>query len=637
MNNPFFIQGGRLGSVRSARSLAIADRMPDTSAIHAAGDRQFLGLTIPRRRFAAAIILFAIAFGGLVVRSAQLQLVRGTEYAILAESNRVRTYTLVPPRGVIYDRFGSLLVQNVPSFAFTLTFADLPKDEEERERALQRAADLAGVPRTEIDLLLTEAKAEPFEPFTVRKGMEYEAAMRLAIAVSDLPGFRLEDAAVRAYPSSVPTLSHVLGYTGKISSEEFAVMREKGYRAVDEIGKSGIERSEEERLRGTPGSLLVEVDSRGRELSVSGRTDPIPGENLTLTIDLELQRFVESRVTDTLETLGLRKASVVAIDPRDGSVRAMVSYPTYDSNSFSDGIDPDEYARLISDEDQPLFPRSISGEYPPGSTFKPYVAYTALADGIVGPSTSFLSTGGLRIGAWFFPDWKAGGHGVVDVRTAIAWSVNTYFYVVGGGFDTFAGLGVERITEGARQFGFGSETGVRLPGEASGFLPSKEWKEEAKQERWYVGDTYHLAIGQGDMLATPLQVAIANAAVANGGTLYVPRLLESANGEKVPAEPARNGLDRASIQVVREGMREAVTYGSARFLSTLAFPVAGKTGTAQVPGDVPTHAWFEGFGPYDEPTLAVVILIENGGEGSSVAVPIARDVFEWWFAHRPQG
>lgn len=634
MSNPFVIQSGRLGAVRNSRALTAADESPDVAFGDAAQTRRFLGLTIPGRRFALGGAAFVVALGLLVARAAQLQVVDGSHYASLAEANRVRAYTLVPPRGIVYDRFGNVLVQNIPSFVFVMTFADLPKDDAERDATLTRAADLAGVPRTELDLLMTDAKRDPFEPFTVRKGIPYEAAMRLAIEAATLPGFRMEDTAVRSYPSNAPTLSHVLGYTGKISAEEYAEYRAQGYRSVDEIGKSGIERSEETRLRGTPGSLLVEVDSRGRELAVDGRTDPVAGQNLTLTVDLELQQFVESRVTDVLERLGLSRASVVVMDPRDGSIRAMVSEPTFDSNAFATGIDADLYAQLLADEDFPLFHRAVSGEYPPGSTFKPYVAYTALAEGLVNASTSFVSTGGLRIGQWFFPDWKAGGHGVTDVRNALAWSVNTYFYIVGGGFDTFTGLGVERITDGARLFGFGSPTGINLPGEADGFLPSKEWKEEAKDERWYVGDTYHLAIGQGDMLATPLQVATANAAVANGGTRYVPRLVEKAGDETIPAQQAAEPLDAAAIQIVREGMRKAVTTGSARFLSTLAQPVAGKTGTAQASGDVATHAWFEGFGPYDDPTLSVVILIENGGEGSSVAVPIARDIFEWWFANR---
>jgi len=599
--------------------------------------RHFLGITIPGRRFALAGMILTLSFVLLSGRAFFLQVVNGGHYASLAESNRVRTYTLVPPRGIIYDRFGTILVQNAPSFAFTMTYADLPTDAAIRSSDLDRAATVAGIPRTELDLLLPVAKQDPLDPFVVRRGIPYESAMRLAIAEPLLPGFRLSETAVRSYSLAAPTLSHVLGYTGNISEEEYADFAAAGYRRTDEIGKTGIERSEEEVLRGTTGSLLVEVDSHGHELSVDGRTEPVAGKNLTLTIDLDLQAFAEARLSVMLSKLGLRKASIIAIDPRDGSIRAMVSEPTFDSNAFSSGIDQEAYAALIADPAMPLFNRSISGEYPPGSTFKPYVSYTALADGVIDAKTSFLSTGGIRVGEWFFPDWKAGGHGITDVRKAIAESVNTFFYIVGGGLDDFTGLGVERIADGARKFGFGSPTNVRLPGEADGFLPSKEWKQEAKGERWYVGDTYHLAIGQGDMLATPLQIAAANATIANGGTRFVPGLVEKVGDELVEPIQASDSLESSSIQIVREGMRQAVTKGSARSLSTLSQTVAGKTGTAQAPGDVPTHAWFEGFGPYEDPTLSVVVLIENGGEGSSVAVPIAKDIFEWWFANRPNG
>lgn len=634
VGNPFFIQSNHLGSVRTSRELTALDEGPGSTFGAASAERQFLGSTIPARRFWLAAFGFSVAIGILLARAVELQIVRGAQYASLAESNRVRSYTVVPPRGIVSDRFGTPLIQNVPAFVFSMTFADMPKDKTERDQVVARAADLAGVSRTDIDLLLTEAQKSPYDAFAVKKGIPYEAAMRLAIEAASIPGFALDTSTIRAYPKSAPTLSHVLGYTGKISADDYEARKADGYRAVDEIGKAGLERTEETLLRGTPGKLSVEVDARGRELSVDGKTDPVPGQNLTLTIDLPLQQFIEARLTDVLQRLKLPKGVVVAIDPRNGAVRALVSMPTFDSNAFSNGIDSDLYQRLITDKDQPLFSRAIAGEYPPGSTFKPYVSYAALSEGLVTPSTSFLSTGGLRVGEWFFPDWKAGGHGITDVRKALAWSVNTYFYIVGGGYEQQTGLGVERITKNAALFGFGAKTGIALPGEADGFLPSKDWKQEAKGERWYVGDTYHLAIGQGDALATPLQVAVADAAIGNGGTRFVPHLVEKIGDKPVAPEPVDVTLNKDSVQVVREGMRGAVTYGSARFLNSLALPVAGKTGTAQSSIDKPTHAWFEGFGPYDDPTLAVVVLVENGGEGSSVAVPLAKDIFEWWFANR---
>ena len=332
-----------------------------------------------------------------------------------------------------------------------------------------------------------------------------------------------------------------------------------------------------------------------------------------------------------LKRTGVDKASVVALDPRDGAVRALISWPSYDANAFVQGIGAEAYKALAEDPAHPLFPRAVSGEFPAGSTFKPFVSYAALNEGVVNEHTSFLSTGGLSVGPWFFPDWKAGGHGV---RKAIAESVNTFFYIVGGGYDATTGLGVERITDYARRFGFGQKTGIDLPGEADGFLPSKEWKEKAKGERWFVGDTYHLAIGQGDLLATPLQLAAAGAVIANGGHRVTPHVVEKVDGTPAQVPMPDGTFETANVTVVRQGMRQAVTSGSARFLNDLKFPVAGKTGTAQPGGDVKTHAWFLGFGPYQDPTLTIVVLLENGGEGSSFAVPIAKDLFAWWFAHR---
>lgn len=634
MFNPFYLQHGKFGTVRTARDLTVLEDVPSEFDVTDGGDRAFLTRTIPNKRFVVGGVIVCIGLSLLLGRAIQLQIVEGDLYAAKAESNRVRSMTLVPPRGIVFDRFGNVLIQNVPAFVASMTYADLSKDVDLRELHIARAADLAGVARTDIDMVMKDARKDPYESFVIKKGLSYEAAMRFAIEEPTLPGFYLTISTVREYERTAPSLSHTLGYTGNISEDEYADRKADGYRPVDEIGKNGIERSAESFLRGTPGMLRVEVDARGDERSVSGKTEPIAGENLTLTIDLPLQTFIEQRVQAVLEKLNLTRASVVAIDPRNGAIRALVSIPSYDSNAFAGGIDSELYQSLLEDENHPLFARAIAGEFPPGSTFKPFVAYGALAEGIVTPSTSFISSGGIRIGEWFFPDWKAGGHGVTDVRTALAWSVNTYFYVVGGGFDQVTGLGVERITDNARLFGFGEKTGVDLPGEADGFLPSKEWKQEVKNERWYIGDTYHLAIGQGDMLTTPLQLAVANATIANGGTRFTPHLIEKMGYEIVAQKPVDVSLNTDSVQVVREGMRQAVMFGSARFLSYLALPVAGKTGTAQASGDVPTHAWFEGFGPYTDPTLSIVILIENGGEGSSVAVPIAKDIFEWWFANR---
>ncbi len=643
--SPFgVVEDGRFGKLNHGRHLhALEDELADANAASQPADR-FLGLTIASRRFRVAFLAMSLVFVAFAARAADLQIVQGQTFRDQAEGNRFRNEFLSAARGVIYDRNGQVLAENIPAFTLFMTIRDLPHVVKDGKNALDRdlvdaefdrVADLASLQRTDFDLLLQEYADAPNDPIIVRKDLGYTQAMLAMIEQPSLPGFTMDVLTKRQYESTAPSLSHVLGYVGKISADEYAALDDSGYRRTDEIGKTGVEKSMETALRGTPGKKSVEVDAYGDENATLAEEPAVPGKDLTLAIDLDLQEMVEARTRDMLQQLGKQKASVVVMDPKTGEVLSLVSLPTYDSNAFAGGIDRDTYATLANDPNQPLFPRAIAGEFPPGSTFKPYVASAALAEGVINASTSFVSVGGISIGPWFFPDWKAGGHGVTDVRKAIAQSVNTFFYIIGGGYNDFVGLGVERITKYAGLFGFGADTGVDLPGEAEGFLPSKEWKEEVKGERWYVGDTYHLAIGQGDLLVTPLQMAVALSTVANGGTRYVPHVVH-AIGDQVVAPDGTELSDelKRAIQTVQEGMRQTVTSGSARSLGTLPFAVAGKTGTAQSGGDRPTHAWFTGFGPYEDPEIAVVVLIEEGGEGSSFAVPIARDIFQWWYDHR---
>jgi len=320
---------------------------------------------------------------------------------------------------------------------------------------------------------------------------------------------------------------------------------------------------------------------------------------------------------------------------------ALVSLPSFSNNDFARGLTQEQYQAIANHPDQPLFNRCLSGEYPSGSTIKPVVAAAALEEGIINENTTVSSIGGLRIGQWFFPDWKAGGHGLTSVRKALAESVNTFFYYLGGGYGDFNGLGLERLVEYEKIFGLGAQSGIDLPGEASGFLPSKEWKEKIKGEPWYIGDTYHLAIGQGDLLVTPLQVAGYTAVFANGGALYRPRLvkqilnsLDQPIGEADGKPIKSNLLSAKNIEIVRQGLRAAVTAGSAQGLASAVVPVAGKTGTAQWSTSKPAHAWFTGFAPYDKPEIVITVLIEQGGEGSAAAVPVAREVLDWWFRNK---
>jgi len=304
-------------------------------------------------------------------------------------------------------------------------------------------------------------------------------------------------------------------------------------------------------------------------------------------------------------------------------------------------VSQEEYNAFLNDENNPLFNRAISGEVPSGSTIKPVVAAAALQERVISENTSFLSIGGLHIGQWFFPDWKAGGHGVTNVRKALAESVNTFFFYIGGGYQDFVGLGVDRLVKYMRLFGLGEKSGLDLNGESAGFVPTSDWKEETKNEAWYIGDTYHISIGQGDILVTPLQVANFTAAVANGGILYRPYLVQSLldeNNQVVkqiePQIIRRDFIDPYNLQVVREGMRQTVIAGSARSLSVLPVNSAGKTGTAQWSSKKQNHAWFTGFAPYENPEIVITVLVEEGREGSEVSVPIAKEILDWYFSQR---
>lgn len=335
---------------------------------------------------------------------------------------------------------------------------------------------------------------------------------------------------------------------------------------------------------------------------------------------------------------GLKRGAAVVLDPRNGEVISLVSLPTFDNNLFARGITLDEYKALADSPDQPLFSRAVSGEYPSGSTIKPIVAAAALQEKIITEFTSFLSTGGLRVGQWSFPDWKAGGHGQTNVKKAIAESVNTFFYYIGGGYDTFVGLGVDKMVSYFRKFLLGDQLGIDLPNEAKGFVPTKEWKEATKKEKWYVGDTYHIAIGQGDLIVTPLQVAAYTMAFANGGTIYQPHLVKELtrpDGTVVKTIESKtlasHLIDPANIEIVREGMRQTVTSGSARSMNALPVAVAGKTGTAQWSSKKNPHAWFTGFAPYNNPEMVITVLVEEGKEGSAIASPIAREFLAWYF------
>jgi penicillin-binding protein 2 len=529
-------------------------------------------------------------------------------------------------------------ISNVSGQNYTLTVmpSDWPKDETERTALVQQISDLSHISPAIIIQSIRDQAYASYQAVTIAEHLPYDQAMLLRVATAEMPGVNLSSSTFRNYISD-QTFSSLLGYVGKVSDQD--LKNHDDYARDDYIGKTGLELYYESDLRGQSGKKEVEVDSLGKESKIIAETKPVSGTNITLSIDSKLQSVLGQALDDAVrKSKNITGGAAVAIDPRNGEILALVSSPAFDNNAFTLGLSTEEYQKISSDPKQPLFNRPISGQYPSGSTIKPLIALAGLQEGVISENTSIMSSGGIRIGEWFFPDWKAGGHGATDVKKALAESVNTFFYTVGGGYEKFTGLGVNRITQYLKLFGLGQPLGLDFPTEASGFLPSPEWKLETKKEKWYIGDTYHYSIGQGDLLVTPLQVATYTATVANGGTFYKPHLVKAftdLNGETtkttVPEIIRQNFLSAYNVQIVRAGLRQAVTAGSGRMLGDLPFAVAAKTGTAEF-GDIgSTHAWLTAFAPYDDPQIAITVLVEAGGEGNAVALPIAKLGLQTWY------
>lgn len=624
-------------------------------------EKEIIGKNFNFKNIQLLIIGLFLAFSLLIGRTAWLQIVKREYYYSMAEGNRIRIERIEPNRGVIYDRKMRTLVRNKANFMLYFVPADLPRDETAFNAILDKIKTAAPDLNTEeIKSTITQIdrrSLEAYQPLFIIDNIEYEKAMSLYLETANWSGVILTNKTAREYlfspainqnsnPSEqanyLLSLSHVLGYTGKINQVELEKYGDE-YLPIDYIGKMGIEYFWENELRGRSGKKQIEVDALGKEVKMLGEAEAVPGNNIVLSVDLDAQLKLEEIIKKHLAKVKASKASGIIMDPNNGEILAMVSLPAFNNNTFAQGITQQEYDMLVNHPDKPLFNRAVSGEYPSGSTIKPIMSAAALEAGIINEHTTFISTGGIRIGQWFFPDWRAGGHGLTDVRRAIAESINTFYYYIGGGYNDFQGLGVERITEYEKLFGLGVQTGVDLAGEASGFLPSKEWKEKTKGEKWYIGDTYHLSIGQGDILVTPLQVAAYTCVFANGGQLYRPHFIhqlgigDGSAMQTIKEMPVReNFIKDYNINIVRQGMRQTVTSGSARRLNTLPVTSAGKTGTAQWSEKKNYHAWYTGFAPYEEPEITITILVEEGGGGDEVGVSIAQEFLQWYFGEYKQ-
>jgi penicillin-binding protein 2 len=597
-----------------------------------------------RRRLLLLKGLMGLGFLSLAGQLWYLQLARGDEYRRKAETNRLRVRLVKPLRGVIYDRAGRQLVRNIPSFSIAVLPADLPRAE--TPAVAQRLAGLLEVDAGEIEATIQEARADPYQPVIIKSNVPRETALIIEEQHHRLPGVHVQFSPVRQYVAG-DVLGPLLGYTGPLPRELFKQLSEQGYERDDRIGLTGLEATYEDELRGVKGREYIEVDVYGRAVRSLHREPPVAGHNLVLTIDLEFQRAVDAFLRETLAQARSRLGVAIVLDVRTGAVLAMASRPAYDNNLFATGISPEDYRALAEDPMRPMVNHAIGGQHSPGSVFKVVTAAAALQEAIVTPRQSIQCTGQLTLpGGWIYVDWLKTGHGATNLLRAIAQSCDIYFYSVAGGNPhiNMNGLGNRRLVHYAQAFGFGSRTGIRLPGEAAGFLPTEEWKRTVKKEPWYQGDTFNVGIGQGDVLVTPLQVAVAYVAIANNGQVLEPQLVyevRDPEGNVVrrlePVVRSRLPVAPEYLAAIRAGLREAVTSGTARgYVRTTEVPVAGKTGTAEfgakdARGQYQTHAWFAAYAPDPEPQIAVVTFIYGGGEGSSVAAPLADRIIRAYF------
>lgn len=597
------------------------------------GESEIIESNVGNRRsyFILKAITFLIA-GIFAFRLISLQISQGQENYQLAEGNRLKTTQLVAPRGLIYDRNGVALVQNVPSFSLVLRPSQLPVKLADRQIYLDNLARLASLNRTDLESLINTHRNR--DVVTLLESLTRDQSLSIEIKIHNLDGVELIKQPIRAY-ASTPSLGNIIGYIGKGDAGDRKARPNLLSTAL--VGKTGVENTYDETLQGVPGQEITEVDSVGRTIRSVGNKPPETGNSLILTLDSTIQEVTAKALQESISKSGATNGAAVAMDVATGDIISMVSLPTFDNNLFSPTTDNNVRQAVLKDPGSPLINRAISGQYPAGSTIKPIVATAGLVAGVIKETTKIdTSEGKIEVGPWSFHDWKV--HGVSDVKQAIAESNNIFFYTIGGGYKQINGLGAERLGAGMTKFGFGSKTGIDIPNEQIGLVPTPDWKKKTKKEAWYIGDTYNMSIGQGDLLVTPLQLVRATAAIANNGRLLTPRLVRSsfssAKGQKdFPVKVASDNLAPTSmLQIIRDGMRQAVLTGSARSFQGLKVEVAAKTGTAQFDrAKEKTHSWFTAFAPYRDPKIAVTVIVEGGGEGYVVAAPVAKNMIESYF------
>lgn len=572
------------------------------------------------RRFQSVVFMLIVTLfmvGGISSRLAYLQLVQGERNRQLAENNRIRLIPKQPIRGNMFDRKGRILASSRLSHSVFLW--PIAQKEAEWPATLKRVSQLLNIPEPEIQKRLKQEGYKSRSLVRVARGITPAQITALAEYSSDLRGVQVDIEGVRNYPHG-DVGAHVLGYTGEMSEEELAKHRDEGYRMGDVIGQMGVEAAFEKQLRGEWGGQQVEVDGAGQVLRILGEKRSKAGKDIQLTLDLDLQKAAK-------KVLGERKGAIVAIDPKNGAVLALVSNPTFDPNIFSSRITPDTW-RQLQRKDHPFVNRALRG-FPPASTFKIVTTTAGIESGKYSPNTILQTYASLRIGGVVFADWNHAGFGPLSFVGAMAWSSDTFFYQIG------KGVGGPTLIEWTRKYGFGQKTGIELEGEeVAGLVADNEWKQTRLKQEWTVGDSVNMSIGQGFLQTTPLQVAVMFAVPANGGYRVKPHLLKDDEASKSWRDSLK--MKPETVRVLRQGLRQVITGGTGKALNVPHLPpVAGKSGTAEAPPGK-SHAWFGAYAPFDKPEIVVVAFAEHsGGGGGKVAAPMVLQVLESYFKVKP--
>ncbi|OGW21724.1 MAG: penicillin-binding protein 2 [Nitrospirae bacterium GWC2_46_6] len=570
-------------------------------------------MTLYRIKLGSYIVIGILLVFGF--RLWQLQILDGDKYKRLSEDNRLRILKTPAPRGIIYDRNETPLVKNIPFFSVSIT-TDNPKKID-----IDSLSALLGLKRQEVEEKLYRKDNSPFVPIKLKQGLSFGEIARIEAGRSDFPGLFVETDVGREYLFG-KVGAHIIGYLGKITQSQ---MKNPGLRHFPPdalIGQWGVEALHDAQLRGIPGERIIEVDALGRELRLIQERPSVKGNDVSLSIDINIQKAVE-------DSFRSKAGALVALKPDTGEILAFESLPSFDPNTFSRGIVYEDWKALMDDKKKPMLNRAVQSQYPPGSTFKIITAIAALEEGVIHSETKVICTGGINFGKWTFGCWKKGGHGSVDFHKGIVESCDVYFYELG------KRLGMDRIYKYADAFGLGRETGIDLVPvkERQGLIPNTEWKKEKKRIPWYLGDTFISAIGQGYVTTTPIQMAVMMSTFANGGTVYKPTLIK---GEHRPVGAIK--LKPDTIEMIKDALSGVIneSNGTAQGARSSLTVIGGKTGTAQVVGKKKgavaerfmDHAWFVAFAPVDKPEIALSVFVEHGGGGGAVAAPIAKKAIE---------